>query len=230
MKIQPGTITHDKFKELIKEWLDSHREEYCAFANEVSGRDRQGFQVIFQYAQIIAPQYASALMSHIADGGEDSIGSLEKVLADADIGTSILNDFQSSNPESIAPAMLTWLYFGQSWEVMVAYNEELIQEKSSGFLSRCMARLIIRAAIKRSIALGHRTKEDWEKFRQVQKSMGLTLPVTDSTMPEVDNDIDAEDTVVATTEEAATSEKKKRKPSGCLLNGAERESASRLRN
>ena len=185
MKIQPGTITHERFKELIKEWLDSHREEYCAFANEISGRDRQGFQVIFQYAQIIAPQYASALMSHIADGGEDSIGSLEKVLADADIGTSILNDFQSGNPESIVPAMLAWLYFGQSWEVMVAYNEDLIQEKSSGFLSRCMARLIIRAAIKRSIALGHRTKEDWEKFRQVQKSMGLTLPVTDSTMPEL---------------------------------------------
>lgn len=214
MKIQPGTITHERFKELIKEWLDSHREEYCAFANEVSGRDRQGFQVIFQYAQIIAPQYASALMSHIADGGEDSIGSLEKVLADADIGTSILNDFQSGNPESIAPAMLAWLYFGQSWEVMVAYNEELIQEKSSGFLSRCMARLIIRAAIIRSIALGHRTKEDWEKFRKVQKSMGLTLPVTDSTMPEFendiefDNDIEAEDTVADTTEEAATSEKK----------------------
>lgn len=187
MKIQPGTITHDRFKELIRGWLESHREEYCNFANEVSGRDRQGFQIIFQYAQLIAPQYAKALSAHIADGNEDGIDSLEKVLADADIGTTILNDFQSGNPESIAPAMLAWLYFGKSWELMVSYNEELIQEKGSGFLARCMARLIVKAAIKRSIALGHRTKEDWDKFREVQNSMGTALPVTDSAMLEVDS-------------------------------------------
>lgn len=42
----------------------------------------------------------------------------------------------------------------------------------------------IRATIKQSVTLEHRTKEDWEKFRGVQKSMGLTLPVTDSTMPD----------------------------------------------
>lgn len=212
MKIQPRNITHDRFKELIKEWLDSHREEYCDFANEVSGRDRHGFQIIFQYAQLIAPQYAKALSSHIADGNEDSIDSLEMVLADADIGTTILNDFQSGNPESIAPAMLAWLYFGKSWELMVSYNEELIQEKGSGFLARCMARLIVKAAIKRSIALGHRTKEDWEKFREVQKSMGTVLPVTDSTILEVDNYDDEVENIEADSkiepEEAVTTKKK----------------------
>ena len=72
--------------------------------------------------------------------------------------------------------------------MIVAYNEELIQEKDCGFFNRCMARLIIRATIKQSVALEHRIKEDWEKFRQVQKSMGLALPVTDSTMPEFEEE------------------------------------------
>ena len=188
MKIQPGTITHERFKELIREWLDGHREEYCAFVSEVSRRDRQGVQCIFQYAQTIAPMFARTLMTHITDNRDDDLSMFEKVLADADIGTSILDDFQSQDKATIVPAMLAWLYFGQSWEMIVAYNEELIQEKNSGFFDRCMARLIIRATIKQSVTLEHRTKEDWEKFRQVQKSMGLTLPVTDSTMPEFDND------------------------------------------
>ncbi|MDE7166636.1 MAG: hypothetical protein K2O17_06375 [Bacteroidaceae bacterium] len=52
MKIQTRT---EKFKELVKEWLDTHREEYCAFANEVSKRARSGFQQIFQYAQFCSP-------------------------------------------------------------------------------------------------------------------------------------------------------------------------------
>ncbi len=43
MKIKPRTIKHEKFKEMVKEWLDTHREEYCAFAEEVSRRDRSGF-------------------------------------------------------------------------------------------------------------------------------------------------------------------------------------------
>lgn len=32
MKIEPRTIKHEKFKEMVKDWLDTHREEYCAFA------------------------------------------------------------------------------------------------------------------------------------------------------------------------------------------------------
>ena len=35
MKIEPHTIKHEKFKEMVKAWLDTHREEYCAFANDM---------------------------------------------------------------------------------------------------------------------------------------------------------------------------------------------------
>lgn len=108
MKIQPRTIKHEKFKELVKEWLDTHREEYCAFANEVSKRDRSGFQQIFQYAQFAAPTFADAVM----------------------------------------------------------------------------ARMIIRFAIKRSIKIEHRTKEDWENFRKSQKSMGCLVQITDDAIEE----------------------------------------------
>ena len=124
MKIEPRTITHEQFKSLIKEWLDTHREEYCAFAEEVSKRDRSGFQQIFLYAQSIAPAYANAVKSRMADNRDEGFDDLEKLLEDADIGRTILRDFQSENPDTIAPAMLAWLYFGNSWELMVSYNEQ----------------------------------------------------------------------------------------------------------
>ena len=47
-----------------------------------------------------------------------------------------------------------------------------------------MARMIIRFAIKRSIKIEHRTKEDWENFRKNQKSMGSLVPVTDDAIEE----------------------------------------------
>lgn len=185
MKIQPRTIKHEKFKELVKEWLDTHREEYCAFANEVSKRDHSGFQQIFQYAQFAAPIFADAVMARMSDNREeDLIGSLEKLLEDSDLAAKLVDEIQSQKPESIVPALLAWLYFGNSWELMVAYNEELIQDKNSSFFYRCMASMIIRFAIKRSIKIEHRTKEDWENFRKIQKSMGSLVPVTDDAIEE----------------------------------------------
>ncbi|MBD5379281.1 MAG: hypothetical protein HDR74_05220 [Bacteroides sp.] len=175
MKIQP----------LVKEWLDTHREEYCAFANEESKRDRSGFQQIFQYAQFAAPTFADAVMARMSDNREeDFIGSLEKLLEDSDLAAKLVDEFQSQKPESIVPALLAWLYFGNSWEMMVAYNEEPIKDKNSSFFYRCMARMIIRFAIKRSIKIEHRTKEDWENFRKSQKSVGSLAPVTDDAIEE----------------------------------------------
>ncbi len=203
MKIQPRTIKHEKFKELVKEWLDTHREEYCAFANEVSKRDRSGFQQIFQYAQFAAPTFADAVMARMSDNREeDLVGSLEKLLEDSDLAAKLVDEFQSQKPDSIIPALLAWLYFGNSWELMVAYNEELIQDKNSSFFYRCMARMIIRFAIKRSIKIEHRTKEDWENFRKAQKSMDSFVPVTEDAIGEIEEDSKTAPEVIADEETA----------------------------
>ena len=66
MKIQPRTIKYEKFKEMVKEWLDAHREEYCAFAEEVSKRDRSGFQRIFLYTQFAAPRFAGIVTAKMS--------------------------------------------------------------------------------------------------------------------------------------------------------------------
>ncbi len=70
--------------------------------------------------------------------------------------------------------------------MMVAYNEETIQDKNSSSMDRLKARIVIFAIIKGSIKNKHRTKEDWEHFRKVQKSMGSVITVTDSAIDEME--------------------------------------------
>lgn len=212
MKIEPRTITHEKFKEMVKSWLDTHREEYCAFAEEVSKRDRSGFQQIFQYAQFAAPGYANAVMAKMSEKDPKDLDSIEQFLRDADIASTLVDDFQSQNPDSIVPAMLAWLYFSNSWETMVAYNEELIQDKDSSFVDRIKARFVIFATIKMSIANGHRSKEDWQEFRKIQKSMGSVVPVTDSAIDEFDKEESA--ATADSTDAETTYEKKEQRKRG----------------
>lgn len=188
MKIQPRTIKHEKFKEMVKVWLDTHQEDYCAFAEEVSKRDRSGFHQIFQYAQLAAPGYASAVMAKMSEKDPKDLDSIEQFLRDADIASTLVDDFQSQNPDSIVPAMLAWLYFGNSWETMVSYNEEMIQDKNISFSHRMKARFMVFVAIRMSIINEHRTKEDWRQFRKIQKSIGSIVPATDSVIEEMDEE------------------------------------------
>ena len=71
---------------------------------------------------------------------------------------------------------------------MVSYNEEIIQDKESGFFNRLMARAMIYFIIRRSIQNEHRTRQDWDNFRKIQKSMGSVVPVTDSAIAELDEE------------------------------------------
>lgn len=186
MTIEPRTITHERFKELVREWLDTHTEEYYAFATEMNRRDRTGFEQIFQYALTLAPSYAKAVVSRMTDSRSEDFFSLERTLEEADIANKIVKDFQLQYPGSITPPLLAWLYFGNSWETIVAYNEEMIQDKSTGMMSKLMARLIIKFTIKQSIKIEHRTKDDWNNFRNMQKELGSVVNITDVTLAEME--------------------------------------------
>ncbi len=98
------------------------------------------------------------------------LDSIEKFLRDADIASTLVDGFQSQKPDSIVPAMLAWMYFGNSWETVVSYNEEMIQDKDTGLSDRIKARFMILVTIQMSIVNGHRTREDWREFRKIQKS------------------------------------------------------------
>lgn len=111
--------------------------------------------------------------------------------------------------------MLAWLYFGNSWETMVSYNEEMIQDKNVSFSHRMKARFMVFVAIRMSIINEHRTKEDWRQFRKIQKSIGSIVPVTDSVIEEMDEEkletTSADDGASETTDENKEPKKRGRK-------------------
>ncbi len=41
-----GQQEYDNFKRLIREWLDSHPNEYAKFVEEMNGKNYEGFQKV----------------------------------------------------------------------------------------------------------------------------------------------------------------------------------------
>ena len=62
-----GQQEYDNFKRLIREWLDSHPNEYAKFVEEMNGKNYEGFQKVLKLAIRLVPQYKKATHRRISD-------------------------------------------------------------------------------------------------------------------------------------------------------------------
>ncbi|MEO4880667.1 DUF6043 family protein, partial [Bacteroides thetaiotaomicron] len=163
-----GQQEYDNFKRLIKEWLDSHPNEYADFVEEMNDKKFKGFFNIFNTAVRLVPKYKEAARKRIGDDRNPDFEELENVLLQSDLAEKIVNEFHTPNKRSIVPAMLAWLYYGRSYECMVEQGEELTKRKDIPTLYKWLVSGMVKFIIRKSIANGMRTKEDWQVFRKQQ--------------------------------------------------------------
>ena len=90
-----GQQEYDNFKRLIKEWLDSHPNEYADFVEEMNDKKFKGFFNIFNTAVRLVPKYKEAARKRIGDDRNPDFEELEKSL-DADC-LKIIMDYKSGN-------------------------------------------------------------------------------------------------------------------------------------
>lgn len=62
-----GQQEYDNFKRLIREWLDSHPDEYATFVEEMNDKEFKGFVKVFKVATTLVPKYKEATRRRIGD-------------------------------------------------------------------------------------------------------------------------------------------------------------------
>ena len=149
-----GQQEYDNFKRLIREWLDSHPDEYAAFVEEMNDKEFKGFVKVFKVATTLVPRYKEATRRRIGDDKISDFEELENVLLDSDLAQKIVNEFHHSKRRSIIPAMLAWLNYGRSYECMVEQGEELAKRKGITRLYKWLVSYMVRFIIKKSISSG----------------------------------------------------------------------------
>ncbi|HRL42133.1 DUF6043 family protein [Bacteroides ovatus] len=166
-----GQQEYDNFKRLIKEWLDSHPDEYADFVGEMNDKKFKGFFKVFNVATRLVPKYRQVADKRISDERNPDFEKLENILLESNLAEKIVSEFHNPNKRSIVPAMLAWLYYGRSYECMVEQGEELTKRKDIGKLYKWLVSCMIKFIIRKSISTGMRTKEDWLNFRKQQKAI-----------------------------------------------------------
>jgi hypothetical protein len=157
----------DNFKQRLKEWKETHLEEYDRFEEEMNGRDAVGYQKILNLAVTLVPAYQKFISQKANQGTFDDISEIENIFAENKLAQTLLNEFENPDKNYIIPAMLYWLYFGQSFERMVEKGEELRRIPDISYIRKFLIKSTIRLLRNKSVSLGLRTKSDWEKHYQL---------------------------------------------------------------
>ncbi len=95
--------------------------------------------------------------------------------------------------EISAPLILSWMFYGKSFESMVQMADGLSHNIYADKMDSRKCSFAAKSIIKTSIKLGYRTTEDWEKFFAMEKAIADET-VSDWALDAVRNDISSEQT------------------------------------
>jgi len=161
----------DTFKLRLQEWKETHSEEYDMFEEDMNSRDAIGYQKIMSLAVTLVPAYQKLINKKANQGTFDDISDIENLFIEHKLAQTIINEFENADKNSIIPAMLYWLYFGQSFERMVEKGEELRRTPYIRYLNKFVIKSTIDFLRNKSISLGLRTKADWEEHHRLMKEV-----------------------------------------------------------
>lgn len=112
-----------------------------------------------------------------------------------------------------APLVLSWLFFGKSFEAMVLMTDKLVRNPHADALDKRKCSFAGKAIIRASINAGYRTKEDWDRFFSLEKAI-TDGTVSDWALKEIEHETQTSietNPVVKTTQQIRTSGKQKAK-------------------
>jgi len=141
------------------------------FEEEMNSQDAIGYQKIMSLAVTLVPAYQKLIKQKANQGTFDDVSDIEDLFTENKLAQTLINEFENSDKNFIVPAMLYWLYFGQSFERIVERGEEMRKKSDISYLNKFLIKSTIDILRKKSISLGLRTKADWEEHHRLMKEV-----------------------------------------------------------
>lgn len=188
MKNKEKTEKFEVFKARILKWKSEHREEYNEFARIMTNCDETFYYQIFKAVSGQMRHIAREWELSWGDDGDETFDSIFILVSKENLPQKINEMFSEPVPDTerkcrwmniarrmigmkpnmkvrlSAPLLLSWLFYGKSFESMMAMLEKQMSNPHIERIDRMKCSLASRSVIAVSIKGGYRTKEDWERY------------------------------------------------------------------
>lgn len=182
--------TYEQFKADILQWKDMHREEYRRFAKMMADGNEMQYLAVCRAIFKQLPGIRREWQQSWCDDSTDSFRNIGLHFKENAVPEQIVELYRKQREEDAAPPpttfwsrmkyifrqslrkhcvtlsaplVLSWLYYGKSFEAMVDMVSRQAGHPKAGNAERMGCSIVVRQIIEVSIKNGFRTKEDWDK-------------------------------------------------------------------
>ena len=181
--------TYEQFKADILQWKDSHREEYRRFAKMMADGNEVQYLAVCRAIFRQLPGIRREWQQSWCDDSTDSFRNIGLHFKENAVPGQIVELYRKQREEDAAPPsslwgrmkyifrqslrkrcvtlsaplVLSWLYYGKSFEAMVDMVSRQAGHPKAGNAERMGCSIVVRQIIEVSIKNGFRTQEDWDE-------------------------------------------------------------------
>lgn len=201
MDMDEHKLTYEQFKADILRWKNTHREEYSRFARLMTnGNEKQYLAIcraIFKKLPKIKTEwelcwnddstenFANIDLQFKENAVPGQIVELYRKQREGNItlpdtpSTTLwdrMKSFFSGKPKEpdvtlSAPLVLSWLYYGKSFEAMVGMIDRQMKNPKADKADRMSCSFVIRQIIDVSVKKGFRTQADWDRYFSMNEAI-----------------------------------------------------------
>lgn len=181
--------TYEQFKADILQWKDAHREEYTRFAKMMADGNEMQYLAVCRAIFKQLPGIKKEWQMSWCDDSTDAFRNIGLHFKKNAVPGQIVELYRKQREEEAvtppfsfwgkvksffrgmsgrvslsAPLVLSWLYYGKSFEAMVGMVSRQAGHPKAGNAERMGCSIVVRQIIEVSIKNGFRTQEDWDEY------------------------------------------------------------------
>ena len=190
MNMDEQKQTYEQFKADILQWKDAHREEYTRFAKMMADGNEVQYLAVCRAIFKQLPGIKKEWQISWCDDSTDGFRNIDLHFKENAVPGQIVELYRKQREEDAAPPpttfwsrmkyifrqsvrkrcvtlsaplVLSWLYYGKSFEAMVDMVSRQAGHPKAGNAERMGCSIVVRQIIEVSIKNGFRTQEDWDR-------------------------------------------------------------------
>ena len=194
-------MTYEQFKADILRWKNAHREEYSRFARLMTNGDEKQYLAICRAIFRQLPKIKTEWELCWNDDSTEGFDNIDLQFKENAVPGQIVELYRKQREESSplpdtppttlwgrmksffsgkskdpgitlsAPLVLSWLYYGKSFEAMVSMVDRQIKNPKADKADKMSCSFVIRQIIDVSIKSGFRTQADWDRYFSMNEAI-----------------------------------------------------------
>ena len=155
----------ESFKAEVLKWRNEHLLECKMFEKRMYENDGAPLLDVYKDVMMLLPSMVKKWKGLSSQPSTYELNHLDELVEGSSLASKLINV-----PK--AGIILSWIFYGDFYEVIVSINEKYANDKKNlNLIERKICAFVAKSAVKSSIKAGYRTKEQWDDYYRTSQML-----------------------------------------------------------